>query len=456
MNNRFKTYKQQYLTDVISIAPLITFRILFGAILLLGTIRFVYNGWVETLYLQPRFFFNFFGFEWVQPFGKMGMYALLAVITISAAMVMLGFFYRIAIITFFLSFTYLELIDATNYLNHYYLVILLAFLMIFLPANQQFSIDSWRKPSIKVSHVPAWMISILIFQISLVYICAGLAKCNSDWLFNAMPLAVWLPEHQDLPLIGNLLKYKATAYLFSWGGAFYDLTIVGFLLYNRTRIGAYVAVVVFHLMTNLLFNIGLFPVIMISSTLLFFPADFHQKILVCLKVLIGRLLNFKSLVNATPFSIATPRFNWKPLLTFFIILQLVIPFRHLFYPGNTMWTEEAYRFSWRVMLVEKIGQTTFRIEDPDQGRKTEVINGRYLTQFQEKQMSIQPDFILQFAHFLKKEYQIRHAINNPIITVDAFVALNGRTSQRLIDPTINLAEIDDGFKPKDWILPFED
>ncbi|MFK7807560.1 MAG: HTTM domain-containing protein [Saprospiraceae bacterium] len=430
-----------------SIAPLVTFRITFGALMMIGAIRFLYNGWVDRLYIEPKFFFKFYGFEWVEVLSANGMYALLWTIIFSSAMVMLGLFYRFAIVVFFCSFTYLELIDATNYLNHYYLVVLLAFLMIFLPAHRNFSLDVWRKPTLKVSQVPRWVIVILMVQLTIVYTCAGLAKLNADWLFRAMPLAIWLPEHQDLPLVGPLLKYRETAFIFSWFGAIYDLLIAWFLWFRRTRWLAYVAVVVFHLMTNVLFNIGLFPAIMITSTLIFFSGHFHEKLL-------GVIGYKREEERVYAFREIGKQFL-KPMLIVFFVIQLVLPFRYLFYSSHLTWAEEGYRFSWRVMLVEKIGQATFYVEDPDSGRKTEILNGRYLSRFQEKQMSIQPDFILQFAHFLKEEYQQKNGIKNPIVTVDAHVALNGRMSQRLIDPNVNLAEIKDTFAEKKWILPYE-
>lgn len=416
--------------------------------MMFGSARFVYNGWIEKLYLEPKFFFKFYGFEWIKPLGETGMYLLLALIIASAFMIMVGLFYRLATIIFFSSFAYLELIDATNYLNHYYLVVLLAFLLIFLPANRLFSIDVLLKPKLAFAKVPAWTINILILQLTIVYTCAGIAKLNPDWIFRAMPLAIWLPEHQDIPVLGYFFKYKWVAFAFSWFGAFYDLTIAYFLMINKTRNWAYFFVIVFHLMTYLLFNIGLFPFIMIFSTLIFFPGKYHEK-----------WLN-----KFTSFNFKNTTFDYNklslkilnPLLIAYFLLQIILPFRHVFYPGNPQWTEEGYRFSWRVMLLEKSGQATFRIEDTVNQRKTEIINGQYLTQFQEKQMSIQPDFILQFAHFLKKEYQQRHGIENPIVTVESYVALNGRTSQTLIDPKINLVKIKDNFAPKKWILPFKE
>ncbi len=413
--------------------------------MLFGALRFVYQGWIEKLYLEPTFFFKFYGFSWVQPLGETGMYFLFGLIALSAFCIMLGCFYRLASICFFLCFTYVELIDATNYLNHYYLVCLLAFLMIFLPAHRAFSFDVWRKPALRVDRVPAWTINILIFQLSLVYFCAGLAKLNPDWLFRAMPLKIWLLERSDFPLLGYFFQFPITAYLFSWGGAFYDLTIAFFLLNKKTRIFAYILVVLFHLMTNLLFNIGLFPLIMISSTLIFFSTAFHEKLLAH----IGFQKNDHNFYTF-------PKWNKRLLqvgLAFFVFLQISLPFRHLFYPGDLKWTEEAYRFSWRVMLVEKTGQSTFFVKDSASGRKSEIINGQYLTKFQEKQMSIQPDFMLQFAQYLKSQYQKQFNYTNPIVTVNAHVALNGRVSQQFIDPMINLANIEDGFAPKKWILP---
>lgn len=438
-------YYHELVSKPIAIAPLITFRILFGLLMCFGAVRFIANGWITTLFVEPKFFFKFYGFHWVQTPGELGMYFLFCLIVLSSLCIALGYLYRWASITFFLSFTYVELLDATNYLNHYYLVCLLGFLLIFLPANRSFSLDTYFNPSLKRDWVPAWCIHVIIFQLALVYTFAGIAKLNGDWLAAAMPLRIWLPEHQQLPIIGSLLKETWVAYAFSFFAAFYDLTIAAWLLWRKSRPIAYVAVVVFHLLTGLFFNIGLFPLIMISSTLIFFSAAFHERLLA--------RLGWKKKKDILSCSTAVK--PWlKGLLTVFILLQLALPLRHWLYPGNVLWTEEGYRFSWRVMVVEKIGQAVFHIEDSGSDRVQEIVNGSHLTQFQEKQMCIQPDFILQFANFLKKEYSEKHGFVNPRITVDAHVALNGRISQTLIDPDTNLAGVQDGLRTKKWILPF--
>ena len=430
-----------------------------------GAIRFMLSDWIQKLYVEPTFFFKFYGFEWVTVPSETGCYILYLLIAISALGIALGAFYRLSAIVFFVTFTYSELLDATNYLNHYYLVILLSFLLIFLPAHKKYSVDVWRKPAIKTDKVPAWTIYIIIFQLCCVYFFAGLAKLNPDWLFRAMPMAIWLPERTHIPILGYFFQFKETAYIFSYFGAFYDLTIWLFLLNRKTRPLAYVAVVVFHVLTKVLFNIGLFPMIMMTSTLIFFSGTWHEKLHLFLTSLLTPLLKEKGIaLKAGKF---VPLFFKRGIrgevnrkivkyfLATYMLIQLLLPFRYLLYPNHLFWSEEGYRFSWRVMLVEKHGLATFTVADSETQRKSEIVNGDYLTLFQEKQMAIQPDFILQFAHFLAKEYEEKHGFVNPIVTVDAHVAMNGRISQQFIKSDVNLAEIKDRFLPKKWVINYK-
>ncbi len=121
--------------------PLVTFRIVFGVLMLFAVLRFWSKGWIHELYIAPDFHFKYFGFEWVTPFTGNGMYWVFALMGLAALCIALGFFYRISAALFFLSFTYVELLDVANYLNHYYFVSLVAFLLIFFPAHRQVSLD---------------------------------------------------------------------------------------------------------------------------------------------------------------------------------------------------------------------------------------------------------------------------------------------------------------------------
>lgn len=420
--------------------------------MLFSIVRFWSKGWIEKIYIEPSFHFTYYGFEWVKPLGDK-IYILFILCAISSALIAIGLKYKLAIITFFLSFTYIELLEKTIYLNHYYFICVLSFLLIFLPLNSSFSIDNLINNK-KSNSVPRWTIDSIKLMLGIVYIYAGLAKINSDWLLQALPLKIWLPSKYDLPIIGEtLMQENWVHFAMSWGGMLYDLLIPFLLLYKRTRTFAFLLVVFFHVFTRVLFPIGVFPYIMIISALIFFDAKFHKKIINILKKIINPISKRLSQINIQNVKFySNKKIIW--VLAIFFILQLTIPLRHLSYNGNIMWHEQGYRFSWRVMLMEKLGYTTFKILDNDKNQFFYVQNEEFLTSYQEKQMSFQPDFILEYAHFLGKHFKSK-GFENIEVFAESYVSLNGRRSQMYIDPEINLLNIKDSFKNKYWILPLK-
>ena len=419
--------------------------------------RFYLKGWVEELYIEPDFHFSYYGFEWIKPIGEF-TYLIFAVCFISSLFVMIGLKYKTSIILFFLSFTYIELMDKTTYLNHYYFISILSFLLIFIPANATFSVDNIINQK-KFTNIPRWSVDALKLLITIVYLYAGVAKINSDWLIEAMPLKIWLQSKYDLPLIGgNLLQMEWVHYAMSWGGMLYDLSIPFLLMLNKTRIMAFILVVFFHVFTLILFPIGMFPHIMIFSSMVFFSSKFHEKILYQIRRVItkvGKKVKSKKIKMETSNLYVLQKQNLTLFtVTSFFILQILLPFRYQLYPGELFWHEQGYRFSWRVMLIEKIGYTNFKVKNPNDGTSFMVDSSQYLTPFQLKQMSFQPDFILEFAHYLGEKYSTEN--NKVEVYADSFVALNGRPSKRFIDPDINLINEQESFKDKKWILPLED
>ena len=419
--------------------------------------RFYLKGWVEELYIEPDFHFSYYGFEWIKPIGEF-TYLIFAVCFISSLFVMIGLKYKTSIILFFLSFTYIELMDKTTYLNHYYFISILSFLLIFIPANATFSVDNIINQK-KFTNIPRWSVDALKLLITIVYLYAGVAKINSDWLIEAMPLKIWLQSKYDLPLIGgNLLQMEWVHYAMSWGGMLYDLSIPFLLMLNKTRIMAFILVVFFHVFTLILFPIGMFPHIMIFSSMVFFSSKFHEKILHQIRRVItkvGKKVKSKKIQMETSNLYVLHKQNLTLFaVTSFFIVQILLPFRYQLYPGELFWHEQGYRFSWRVMLIEKIGYTNFKVKNPNDGTSFMVDSSQYLTPFQLKQMSFQPDFILEFAHYLGEKYSTEN--NKVEVYADSFVALNGRPSKRFIDPDINLINEQESFKDKKWILPLED
>ncbi|MBA4053129.1 MAG: HTTM domain-containing protein [Marivirga sp.] len=441
-----------YLQKSISAAPLAIFRIVFGLLIFGSIVRFWSKGWIYELYIKPKYFFSFYGFEFVKPIGEYS-YLLFAICGISALMFALGYYYRVAAISLFVSFTYIELIDKSTYLNHYYFVSMIGLLMIFLPAHVYFSLDAFLRKGLNADRIPRWCLDAVKLFVCLIYIFAGLAKVNSDWLLEAQPLRIWLPAKNDIPVIGSVFNHVWVAFAFSWMGCLYDLTIPFLLLKRSTRIFAYFAVVIFHLLTAVLFPIGMFPYIMMATALIFFSAEFHEKII---RAMGSWIRVSKEFLNPNK-QYQYPAILSSGVITLFIvffIVQAALPFRHVLYPGELFWTEEGYRFSWRVMLMEKAGYAQFVVKGED-GRQTVVDNKEFLTPLQEKMMATQPDMILQYAHLLRDHYS-RLGYINVQVYVDSYVGLNGRLGKPLIDPLTDLAKQKDSFDHKPWILTFND
>lgn len=410
------------------------YRISFGLLMCFSLIRFMYRGWIEDCYIDPPFHFTYQYFHWIKPLEEAsGMYFLVSLGAFSALMVALGIAYRFFIILFFFLFSYLELISQSWYLNHYYFVSVVAFLLCWIPADHRFSIAArWRKQApILISNLYS---NVLKLQISLVYFFAGLAKINSDWLLKAQPLSIWLKTKVDTPLIGSLLAYDWAAYLFSYGGMFYDLLIPFFLWNRRSRPFALLAVLFFHIMTAVLFNIGLFPWIMIVGSLIFVTDEEWQKVLAFFKI-----YSKKGQEMVKRKTRKVPSYLMILFLLHFAV-QILLPLRRFFYAENQLWTERHYRFGWNVMLIEKGGSALFKVKDQDSERRWTEYPSTHLTKVQEKQMSYQADMIWQYAQFLKQKYQEKGLVNFSIY-VECWVAFNGRPSQLYLPTDLDLLTV---------------
>ena len=430
--------------DASSLAAL---RILFGLLMAASVARYFASDWVDRFYVQRTFYFSYWGFGWVRPLPEPGMTLLFVVIGLAAIFVALGLYYRVAAITFLLSFTYVHLLDVSNYLNHYYLVSLLALLMCVLPMHRTFSIDALRDPSIRGATLPAWMIYLVRFQVGVVYVFAGLAKLGPDWLLHGQPLDIWLHARTDTPVLGPLFEEPYVAILMSWGGFLFDTTIIVWLSWKRTRPYAYLAVCVFHLVTNLLFQIGIFPILMTIAALTFFEPEWPRVFMAKL-----RRVEWKPASEPAPQRWALGSLGMA-VLGAWGLLHVLVPLRTHAYGSDVLWHEQGMRWSWRVMVREKNGDVEYRVRVNGEERERRFIPSDFgLTREQEMEFAGQPDLILQLAHHIADDLAAR-GYDDVEVRADAWVSLNGRPSARLIDPDVDLAAIDDGVGMASWILP---
>ena len=426
------------------VASIAIFRIAFGAIMFWEVIRYYQYGWISRYYMQPDFFFSYPGFGFLSPLDGNGMYIHFMLLGVLSLFIMLGLFYRVSMALFFLGFTYFFLLDKTNYLNHFYLVSLISFLMIFIPAHRNYALDALIWPSKRADYVPAWALWLLRFQVGVAYFYGGIAKLNADWL-QGEPMRMWLLDRTNLPVLGALFDHPWAAYFFSYGGLFLDLLIVPLLLNKKTRLIALIPLFSFHLLNAYLFNIGIFPWFMIASTVLFFePGTFAWAI--------------KRFFYTPGGALDSIRFKPRPALMVCLALyaswQLLFPLRHVLYPGNVSWTEEGHRFSWHMKLRSKDAEANFVVRNVDTSTAWTVVLHDHLTRRQRNKMPTHPDMILQFAHYLHDYYASKE---EGTIEVYAMVRarLNGREPQLLIDPDVNLAAIDRYSVPADWIIPLQ-
>jgi vitamin K-dependent gamma-carboxylase len=430
----------------VDIASVAAFRIIFGLVMFAGLVRFLLSGWIERMYGDPIFFFHYPGFAWVRPWSVDGMYAHYVVLAALALAIAAGAAYRVVTPLFVLGFAYTQLVDVTNYLNHHYLVVLLGALLTFLPAHRAWSVDAWRRPALRAATVPAWMLWLVRFQVGVVYVFAGLAKAQSDWLVHAQPLNIWLTARTETPIIGPWLDERWVAHAMSVAGFVFDTTIVLWLSWRRTRLLAYAAAIVFHGLTGYFFNIGMFPFIMTTSALIFFSPSWPRRLLAALGVR-------KPAIDAAP----TPPPPWTPrrrlvaaVIALHVAVQIALPLRHWIYPGALLWNEDGMRFAWQVMVREKHGAITFRVHLAD-GRTLEVPSRHYLTWRQEREMSGQPDLVRQLARRIAADMRAK-GHGTVEVRVDAQVSLNGRRPAPMIDPVVDLAAVTDR-GARDWVLP---
>lgn len=275
---RFWQRLETYLYAPVDGASLAVFRIAFGVMMLWDVTKYLAHDLVGFMYIRPRFHFTYYGFEWVEPLPGGWMYLVFAVMGLLAFLITIGLFYRVATAVFLVLFSYVFLLDQTEYLNHFYFVILLNILLVFIPANRVYALDAllWPRKSGDSGQVYAWNVWIVRVQMEIMLVFAGIVKINPDWL-ALQPLAMWLAQSQDLPVIGLFLLESWVIAIGAYGVILLHVAGAPLLLWKRTRLPVFALYVLFHLSNAVFFNIGIFPWITIAGTTIFFATDWPRR-----------------------------------------------------------------------------------------------------------------------------------------------------------------------------------
>jgi len=455
-----KLYRR--LTAPVDGASVAVVRIALGVLIAAESAAYLANDWIAVRFLDPAYHFTWEPFAWVQPWAGIGLYVHFAVLGALALCLAAGVAHRVVAPLVVVGFAYVFLLDKTEYLNHFYAAILFATLVAVAPSDRALSISAWRHPA-RPPTVPVWAVWILRFQVGVVYFYAGLAKLNADWLAGE-PMTTWLVERGELALVGPLLEASWAGPAFSWGGLALDLLVVPLLLWRRTRVAAYCVAVAFHVTNWIVFDIGIFPPMMIAATTIFFDPGWPRRAWSRSRRLatrIGRPARSRpstaapaAAAAAAPGSRAPARRATRvlvPALAAWIAIQLLVPLRHHLYPGLVHWTEEGHRFSWHMKLRDKQGSARFFAVDRRTGERRRLDPFDLITRRQHVQASVRPDMLLQLARALGERE--REAGRDVEVRVEAVVSLNGRPPRDLVDPDRDLTTVPRGIRAADWIEP---
>jgi vitamin K-dependent gamma-carboxylase len=420
---------------------LLLFRVVFGFLIALEGFGAIATGWVKKTLIDPQFTFNFIGFEFLQPLEGNGMYFYFMCLGILGVGVMLGYKYRLSMFCFAVMWSGVYLMQKSSYNNHYYLMLLLSWLMVFLPANKWFSIDVRQKPSIASRSMPRWVILVLILQVWIVYTYAAIAKIYPAWLDGTVT-GLFMTSKKDYWLIGSFLQQQWVHYGIAYVGILFDALIVPLLLYKRTRFIAFCLSIVFHVFNAVVFQIGIFPFMSLAFAFFFFFSKNLQQ----------RFFPKKEHYDLGEVKVPPYSKIISGILCLYFIIQIALPLRHLGIKDDVLWTEEGHRLSWRMMLRSKTGYTTMYTLDKKTQEKSKYNIKEMLTKKQQRTVGTKPDVIWQLAQRIK-QIQAAKGIDVAVFA-DTKVSVNGGPYARLINDTIDLAQ--EKWTPLNhhfWILP---
>lgn len=431
----------QFLFKKIDNAQLIVFRVFYGLLVSAECYGAIATGWVRRTLVEPQFTFSFIGFEWLQPLPGSGMYIYFAVMGTLGLLIAFGYKYRFSALAFAVLWSGVYLMQKTSYNNHYYLLMLLAYIMAFLPANRDASLDAKLNPKLRSQTMFNGVRWIIILQLFIVYTYASVAKLYADWLDFSM-IEVLMSSKKGYYVIGDLLQQKWVHKIIAVFGICFDLLIVPALLWKPTRKIAFVLSIFFHLFNSIVFQIGIFPYLSLAFIVFFFEPQTIRNI----------FLRTKKIIPETKIIIPKNKNVILTVLGIYFLFQLVLPLRHHFFKDDVLWTEEGHRLSWRMMLRSRSGSITFRVVNTETKDTTLINLNDYLTKKQQRRVACYPDFIWQFAQYLKKEYAQKG--ENVQVFAKNKVRVNQAPRRELIDPNVDLANVPwKHFAHNDWILP---
>ena len=429
----------KFLFKAIDNSPLVVFRIFFGFLVACESFGAILTGWVKRVLIDPQVTFSFIGFEWLKPLPGFGMYFYFIAMGVFGLAIMLGYRYRIAIISYTILWAGVYFMQKTAYNNHYYLLLLISFLMIFLPSNSYASLDVRQNRIKEENTMPYWISLLFIIQVAIVYVFASIAKFYPDWLDGTFTRNL-LADSTNVIALKKLFLQKWFYLFIAYMGIVFDLLIVPLLLFKKTRMLALLASLTFHLFNAIFLEIGIFPFFALTFALFFYEPETIRSV----------FLRRKTSIETDN---GHSNYYGKKIVYFliipYLIIQLLLPLRHHFIEGDVLWTEEGHRLSWRMMLRERNGFIHIRIKDLKTGEESLYDYRKNLTDKQIQNLATKPDFIWQYCQYIKEEFNGKDIA----IFINCKNSINRKEYKTLIDPKFDMAKAKwNYFRHNEWLL----
>ncbi|KAJ8680661.1 hypothetical protein QAD02_016448 [Eretmocerus hayati] len=439
----------------------------------------------------------------MRPMSLPYMIVLYSIMWLGAFGIMLGFHYKLACCMFVLPYWYILLLDKSFWNNHSYLFGVVSLLFCGTNANEYFSVDAWLSRTQR-GNIPTWNYFILKFQFFILYFIAGLKKSSREWLegYAMSNLSKhWVFDPFRLILTGE----QTDLYIVHWFAFVFDLTVGFFMLWDKTRMLAFLFCITFHLMNSRLFSIGMFPYVCLATMPLFCRNDWPRKLLLPSKIFRSptgddavtkeeevepeketleesspheRNCNAIKAGSCGSESAREPKIRKRfasrrvtntqrlvvALLIFHMALQLFLPYSHFITQGYNNWVPGLYGYSWDMMvhawdtilIVVRIRDNKSQKDyflDPE----TWTLNDRWAKH---------GDMVRQYAHCIKENLQKLKGSSTRVkgpwanlssdlsIYADVWCSLNGRFQQRLFNPHVDLLKAEwHPLKPVSYLMP---
>ena len=384
------------------------FRFLFGFLMVPQVLHLVPQ--IHDL-ANSTIVFHYPGLEFIEAYSHELLDFLKFLSILGAVFLALGIFPRLAAAVFLCAFGYLFLIDKSYYNNHYYLWCLIAFLFAIVKTNQSINISDviyGRKNKFIEPRIPV----VFCFLFSIVYFYGGIAKINADWL-QGYPMRLMTTER-------GMSNPDFWGYALSILGLLFDLLIPFLLWFKPKKWYVILPYFTFHLTNYFIFNIGEFPLVMMAAWPLFYTMDSLDK-----KAML------KDLFRITGFS--------SLMLALFFVIQLLLPLRSLFIPGDVAWHRQGYDFSWRMMLNNyEVSYFQFNVVMQERNDSYYVDFSKLVTYRQFYHAYHDPYMIHAMAQKLKSDAQTKYRTKDVKVYCKSNVKLNQHAFKQLIHSDIDL------------------